>query len=74
MILPRMSYQKRGFILNIASLTGTLPTPLAAIYRATNNSSSVHAIIIIFKSGIINIRGFVVSFKQAACLRRRFIK
>lgn len=35
MILPRMLHRKRGLILNIGSLTGTLPTPLATIYGAT---------------------------------------
>ncbi len=35
LILPQMLQRKHGLILNIGSIAGAFPTPLATIYGAT---------------------------------------
>lgn len=34
-ILPRMIAKRRGVIINVASISGRVPTPLLAVYSAT---------------------------------------
>lgn len=34
-VLPGMEERKRGLIINVASLSATIPAPLLAVYAAT---------------------------------------